>query len=447
MAVSKEQNMIYSLDGKPPLKVAIPLGMQHVLAMFTGNIAPIIIICNVLQIPIEQKTLMIQCAMLVAGLVTLVCLYPIGPVGARLPLVVGTSFAFVPTAIAVGKAYGIAGVLGASFVGCFSEVLLGIYLKKIRRFFPPLVTGVVLIAIGMSLMPVGINYFAGGVGAKDFGSPQNLLLGFTVLTIVVLLQRFGKGMLGLSSMLIALIIGYMLAIPMGKINFMNIANAGWMSFPMPLQLGMEFHLDAIIKFSLVYLVVGLETLGNISAITLGGANREATDREMSGAVIADALGSAFGALFNVLPNTAYGQNAGIVAMTGVMNRFCVATGAVFLIVAGFFPKFGAVCAAMPASVLGGAVVLVFAMITISGMKMINRGGLDSRSSLILAVALGLGLGFPMVPAALEFMPGFMKFFFEDAVVASGITALVLNILLPADKSLKIEESTETILEA
>lgn len=444
----KEQNMIYSLDGKPPLKIAIPLGMQHILAMFTGNIAPIIIICNVLQIPIEQKTLMIQCAMLVAGLVTLVCLYPIGPVGARLPLVVGTSFAFVPTAIAVGKMYGIAGVLGASMVGSLAEVFLGVYLKKLRKFFPPLVTGVVLIAIGMSLMPVGINYFAGGVGAKDFGSPQNLFLGFTVMTIVVLLQRFGKGMFNLSSMLIALVIGYMIAIPMGKINFVNIANAGWMSFPMPMQLGLEFHLDAIIKFALVYLVVGLETLGNVSAITLGGANREATDKEMSGAVIADALGSAFGALFNVLPNTAYGQNAGIVAMTGVMNRFCVATGAVFLIIAGFFPKFGAVCAAMPSSVLGGAVVLVFAMITISGIKMIGRGtGLDSRNSLILAVALGLGLGFPMVPAALEFMPGFMKFFFEDAVVASGITALILNIVLPASKQPEKEETAEVLQEA
>lgn len=445
----KEQNMIYSLDGKPPLKIAIPLGMQHILAMFTGNIAPIIIICNVLQIPIEQKTLMIQCAMLVAGIVTLVCLYPIGPVGARLPLVVGTSFAFVPTAIAVGKMYGIAGVLGASFVGSLAEVFLGVYLKKLRKFFPPLVTGVVLIAIGMSLMPVGINYFAGGVGAKDFGSPQNLFLGFTVMTIVVLLQRFGKGMFNLSAMLIALVIGYMIAIPMGKINFDTIASAGWMSFPMPLQLGLEFHLDAIIKFALVYLVVGLETLGNVSAITLGGANREATDREMSGAVIADAAGSALGALFNVLPNTAYGQNAGIVAMTGVMNRFCVATGAMFLILAGFFPKFGAICAAMPPSVLGGAVVLVFAMITISGIKMIGRGtGLDSRNSLILAVALGLGLGFPMVPAALEFMPGFMKFFFEDAVVASGITALVLNIVLPPVAKLPDEEvSSETLLEA
>lgn len=443
----KEENLIYSLDGRPPLKVAIPLGMQHILAMFTGNIAPIIIICNVLQIPIEQKTLMIQCAMLVAGIVTLVCLYPIGPVGARLPLVVGTSFAFVPTAIAVGKAYGIAGVLGASFLGSFAEVFLGVFLKKLRRFFPPLVTGVVLIAIGMSLMPVGINYFAGGTGAKDFGSPQNLFLGFTVMVIVVLLQRFGKGIFNLSSMLIALIIGYLIAIPMGKINFDAIAASGWVAFPMPLQLGMEFHLDAIIKFALVYLVVGLETLGNVSAIALGGANREATDREMSGAVIADAVGSAFGAIFNVLPNTAYGQNAGIVAMTGVVNRFCVATGAVFLIIAGIFPKFGAVCAAMPPSVLGGAVVLVFAMITISGMKMIHRGALDSRNSLILAISLGLGLGFSGVPAAIEHMPAAMKFFFEDAVVASGITALLLNIILPESKPEKVPAPDETLMEA
>lgn len=428
-----KQASIYELNGKPPLKVALPLGMQHVLAMFTGNIAPIIIIGNVLGLAPEQKVFMIQCAMIVAGLVTLVQLYPISRIGAGLPLVMGTSFAFVPTAIAVGKSYGIAGILGASLIGSFAEIFMGFFLKPLRRFFPPIVTGTVLIAIGLSLLPVGINYFAGGVGAEDYGSPQNLFLGFLVLITIILLQRFGKGLFSVAAILIALMIGYIVAIPMGKVNFTNVATAGWISIPMPFRYGVEFHLDAILKFAAVYLVVGLETLGNISGITLSGANREATDREMSGAVIADGVGSMFAAIFNVLPNTAYGQNAGIVAMTKVMNRFCVATGAIFLVLAGLIPKFGAVCAAMPASVLGGAVSVVFSMITVSGIRMVSKAGLDSRNGTILAMALGLGIGFSMVPASIEQMPALLHHFFGDSVVAAGLLALILNIVFPEEK--------------
>lgn len=426
----QKQGSIYELNGKPPLGIAVPLGMQHVLAMFTGNIAPIIIICNVLGLPAEQKAFMIQCGMIVAGLVTFVQLYPVGPAGAGLPLVMGTSFAFVPTAIAVGGAYGLPGILGASMVGSLAEVTMGFFLKSLRKFFPPLVTGTVLVAIGLSLLPVGVKYFAGGVGAPDFGSPQNLALGFFVLITIILLQRFGKGMLNVASILIALILGYLIAIPMGKVDFAGVSSAGWFSFPMPLKYGIEFHLDAILKFAAVYLVVGLETLGNISGITLSGLNREATDREMSGAVIADGVGSAFAAFFNVLPNTAYGQNAGIVAMTGVVNRFSVATGAIFLVAAGLIPKFGAICAAMPSSVLGGAVLVVFSMITVSGIRMIAKAGLDGRNGTILAISLGLGLGFASVPEAIEQMPSVLNHFFADSVVASGILALLLNMVYP-----------------
>ncbi len=433
----QKQGSIYELNGKPPLGVAVPLGMQHVLAMFTGNIAPIIIICNVLGLPAEQKAFMIQCGMIVAGLVTFVQLYPVGPAGAGLPLVMGTSFAFVPTAIAVGGAYGLPGILGASMVGSLAEVTMGFFLKSLRKFFPPLVTGTVLVAIGLSLLPVGVKYFAGGVGAPDFGSPQNLALGFFVLITIILLQRFGKGMLNVASILIALILGYLIAIPMGKVDFAGVSNASWFSFPMPLKYGIEFHLDAILKFAAVYLVVGLETLGNISGITLSGLNREATDREMSGAVIADGVGSAFAAFFNVLPNTAYGQNAGIVAMTGVVNRFSVATGAIFLVAAGLVPKFGAICAAMPSSVLGGAVLVVFSMITVSGIRMISKAGLDGRNGTILAISLGLGLGFASVPEAIEQMPSVLNHFFADSVVASGILALLLNMVYPKAEETKV----------
>lgn len=430
---------IYELNGRPPLGTAVPLGMQHVLAMFTGNIAPIIIISNVLGLPAEQKAFMIQCGMIVAGLVTLVQLYPLGKIGAGLPLVMGTSFAFVPTAIAVGGSYGLPGILGASMVGSLAEVGMGFFLDKLRRFFPPLVTGTVLVAIGLSLLPVGVNYFAGGVGAPDFGSPANLGLGFFVLITIILLQRFGKGLTSVAAILIALVLGYALAVPMGKVNFESVAAAGWLSVPMPLKYGIAFHLDAILKFAAVYLVVGLETLGNISGITLSGLNREATNREMSGAVIADGVGSAFAAFFNVLPNTAYGQNAGIVAMTGVVNRFAVATGAIFLVLAGLFPKFGAICAAMPASVLGGAVIVVFSMITVSGIRMLAKAGLDSRNGTILAISLGLGLGLAQVPAAIEQLPAVLHHFFSDSVVAAGILALVLNMVFPKEKQTQAAE--------
>jgi xanthine permease len=439
-----DKKLIYQLDGKPSLKIAIPLGMQHILAMFTGNIAPIIIIANMLKLPQEQKVFLIQAGMVVAAIVTLVQLYPVGPVGARLPLVMGTSFAFVPTAIAVGGQYGLAGIMGASFVGSFAELIMGFFVKPLRRFFPPIVTGSVLIAIGFSLLPTGINYFAGGAGAKDFGSPTNLLLGFIVLITIIVLQRFGKGMVNISSVLIALILGYLVAIPLGKVSFAGVAAAGWISVPMPFKFGMEFHLDAILKFAAVYLVVGLETLGNISGITMAGENREANGREMQGAVVADAAGSAFAAIFGVLPNTAYGQNAGIVAMTKVMNRFCVATGAIFLLLAGLIPKFGAVAAAMPASVLGGAVVMVFAMITISGIKMIAKGGLDGRNTTILAIVLGVGLGFGSVPASVEHMPKVLKFLLEDSVVAVGLLSVILNVIFPEEKAATAAKQVEMV---
>ncbi|SKC84794.1 uracil-xanthine permease family protein [Maledivibacter halophilus] len=429
----KNNASVYELDGRPELKIALPLGLQHVLAMFTGNLAPIIIIANVVGLTEAEKIYMIQCAMVVAGIVTMIQLYPVGRIGARLPLVMGTSFAFVPTAIAVGHAYGLSGVLGASLLGSFVEIIMGIFIKPLRKFFPPLVIGSVLMAIGLSLLPVGIEYFAGGAGAEDFGSLDNMFLGFLVLFIIILLQRFAKGIFSISAILVGIVVGYLVAIPMGKVEFSSVAAASWISIPMPMKFGMDFHLDAVLKFSAIYLVAGLESMGNISGITIAGLDREATEDELSGAVIADGAGSLFAAIFNVLPNTAFGQNAGIVAMTKVVNRYCVATGAVFLILAGIIPKIGAVVSVMPTSVLGGAVITVFAMITINGIKMISRAGFNSRNNIILAIAFSLGLGLSQVPEAMENMPYLFKEIFSDSVVGVGVLALIFNIVFPENK--------------
>ncbi len=445
--MKKDKNsLVYQLDGRPPLGTSITLGMQHVLAMFVGNVAPIIIISNTLNLPVDQRAFLIQCAMFVAGLVSLIQCYPIGPVGARLPIVMGTSFGFLPVCIAIATKYGLPGVLGATLVGGIFEIFMGAFLKHIRKYFPPLVTGIVMLTIGLSLVATGMKYFAGGAGAKDFGSPQNLLLGATVLVIVLLLKHFTKGITSMSAVLIALIIGYMIAIPMGKVNFEAVANARWIAIPMPLQFGIEFHVDAIISMMVMFLITTVETVGDTCGITSGGLGRTATDKEVSGAVIADGVGSFIAAIFNVLPNTSYGQNVGLVTMTKIVNRFAIATGAGFLLIAGLFPKVGAIMAIMPASVLGGAAVVMFSMMIVGGINQITEEPLVGRNGTILAVSIGLGLGFSLVPDATQHFPALLKMLFSGSGVAiSAIVAILLNIILPkdtVDKSFKINVTEE-----
>ncbi|PAB58556.1 uracil-xanthine permease family protein [Anaeromicrobium sediminis] len=431
--MNQNNKSVYDLDGIPPLSSASLLGLQHILAMFAGNVAPLIIVANAMGLPMEQKTFLIQCAMFMAGVATLIQTYPIGPIGARLPIVMGTSFGFLPAAISISAKYGLAGVLGASFVGGFFEMIIGAFLKPLRKYFPPVVTGTVVLSIGLSLLPVGVKYFAGGVGAKDFGSPSNLLLGSIVLITILFFKQFTRGITSMSSILIGLIVGYIVAIPMGKIDFSPVVNAKLISFPTPLKYGMTFHLDAILAMLLMYVLTAVETVGDISGITIGGANREATDKELSGGVMADGFGSAIAALFNVLPNTSFSQNVGIVALTGIMNRFTVAVGAMFLIVAGLFPKVGALVALMPQSVLGGASIVMFSMIAISGINLITKEPLQGRNSIIVAVAIGLGFGLGSVPEAIAHFPESVKMIFGGSgMVVTGTIALVLNIILPED---------------
>ncbi|MBP8785244.1 MAG: purine permease [Synergistaceae bacterium] len=435
-----DRELIYQLDGFPSLKVALPLGLQHVLAMFTGNLVPVFVLAGVLGLDDPSKIIMVQCAMFVSGLTTLFQVYPIGfkksflpRIGAGLPIVMGTSFAFVPTAKTVGAQYGLPGVLGGVLLGGLVEVVMAVFLKPLKRFFPPLVVGSVLIAIGVNLLTVGVNYFAGGVGSKDYGSPSNLLIGFSVFMVVMLLQRFGKGMWNASSLLIGVLAGYALSIALGKISFGIVGSAPWFSIPIPMRFGYEFHLDAVLAFASIYIVSGLETIGNTSGITVAAFDREATAEETSGAIMADAAGSMIASVFNTLPNTAFGQNAGIVAMTGVVNRWCIAVGAFVLIGAGLFPKIGAIFSVMPNSVLGGAVITVFAMIMINGIKLIGKAGFSHRNILVLAVTFGIGMGFGSTPAATVQMPAILRMIFHDSVSAVCIISIIANIVFPVDK--------------
>lgn len=429
-----KKDLIYNLDGIPPLGTAIPLGFQHILAMFVGNVTPAIIISGVLGLSVDERAFLIQCTMFVSGIVSLIQCYPIGPAGARLPIVMGTSFGFIPVSIAIASKYGLPGLFGAAFLGGIFQVILGFLFKNIRKYFPPLITGIVILSIGLSLIGTGMKYFAGGAGAEDFGSPQNLILGTIVLIIVLFFKQFTKGVTSMSAVLIALILGYIIAIPMGKVNFSAVADASLFAIPLPLKYGMEFHMDAVIPMIVMYVISAVETVGNTCGIASGGLGRSASNREVSGAVIADGIGSAFGAVFNVLPVTSYGQNVGIITMTKVVNRFSVATGLIFLLISGLFPKIGAIVALMPPSVLGGASIVMFSMIIVSGINQVTEEPLKGRNSMILAVSLGLGLGFGMVPDASKHFPDLLKMLFEGSGVAvATIVAIFLNIILPKDE--------------
>ncbi|MDR1301849.1 MAG: hypothetical protein LBK43_05195 [Treponema sp.] len=465
------RELIYQLEGRPPLGIAFPLGLQHVLSMFIGNLAPVLVLSGIVSsvtgepiVTPQQRMLMVQCCMFASGMTTLVQLYPLKlgatyQVGAGLPIVMGTAFAFVPTMRTLGAEFGINAVLGAIIAGSVVEILMGLFIKPLKKFFPPLVIGAVLITIGLHLLPVGVQYFAGGAGAEanaalagrlaaegkeipasvaamaaQYGSWQNLVIGGLVFVTIILLQRFGRGMFKISAILIGIIVGYLVAILLGQVNFQAVGNASFISVPIPFSIKPVFMFEPIIAMAAIYVVSGLETMGNINGITVAAFDREATIKETSGAVMADAAGSMFAAVFNTLPNTAFGQNAGIVAMTRVINKWCIATGAVVLILAGFIPKIGAIFSVMPSSVLGGAVVTVFAMIMLNGIKLIAKAGFSDRNLLILAITFGVGFAVGDTKLLVDRLPMFLQFIFKDTVVAVCVISVLTNLLFPVSES-------------
>lgn len=447
----RDQELIYQLEGRPRLRTALPSGMQHVLAMFASNLAPLMIVAGACGLAGADLVLMMQCAMFVSGLTTFIQLYPIKigkkfQIGAGLPIVMGTSFTFVPTACSVAATGGLGAVLGASLAGSVVEVFMGIFYKYIRRFFPPLVVGSTLVTIGVNLMGAGVEYFAGGSGAADYGSVKNLAVAFTVLAIVVAIQRFGKGVLKSSAILVGLVAGYLLCMPLGMVDTAPIAEAGWFSLPLPLQFHMTFSVPAILSFAAIYITSGLETIGNTGGITIAGFDRDAREQETAGAILADALGSTTAALFNALPNTAFGQNAGIVSMTKVVNKWCVAVGAFVLMISGFCPKLGAIFSTIPAPVLGGAIISVFSMILINGIKMIAKAGFSERNILVLGVTFALGMGLASDAAAVAQLPAVLRFIFSDSVAATCIVAIVMNLVFPMKDAEDIEKAKKAMMD-
>lgn len=452
----------YSFEGKMPLGQAIPLGLQHVLAMFVGNLTPLLIIggaCGIMGGTefVNLQISLLQNAMIIAGIVTLVQLYAIGPCGGKVPIIMGTSSGFIGVFSSVVAtmgsgvvAYG--AIMGASIIGGIFEGILGFFLKPLRRFFPSVVTGTVVLSIGLSLIAVGINSFGGGFKTKDFGSMENLGLGLFVLIVILCFKHGTKGFFSSSSILLGIIAGYIAAFIMGMVlpttgvtakgvtftkswvlNWDKVANAGWFAVPDFMPVDIIFDMRAIIPVCIMFIVTAVETVGDISGVMEGGLEREATDKELAGGVICDGLGSSFAALFGVLPNTSFSQNVGLVAMTKVVNRFALATGAVFLILCGLIPKLGALVSIMPQSVLGGAAVMMFSSIVVSGIQLITKEKLTPRNLTIVAVALGVGYGMGANPGILAHAPAAVKLIFGGSgIVPAALVAIILNIVLPQD---------------
>ena len=431
----------------PPIYKAVPLGLQHVLAMFVSNVTPAIIICGAAGIGFGSDqgalgfpamTYMIQMSIFFAGVATLIQTIGIGPVGAKLPIVQGTSFAFIPIMIplVVGKGEeALAIVMGGVLVGGLFHAFLGLFIGKIRFALPPLVTGLVVTMIGLALVKVGIQYAAGGVpaiGTEEYGSLQNWTVAGTVIVVTLALKFYARGMVAISAVVIGLLVGYVLAYMMGMVSFANVGRASTFALPNPLHFGLEFGVAAVIGFCLMGFVSAVETVGDVSGITKGGAGREATDKEIKGATFADGLGTALSGLFGALPNTSFSQNVGLIAMTGLMSRHVVTIGALFLIAAGLIPKVGAIISTIPIEVLGGGVIVMFGMVVAAGMSILSDVDWNRRNMVIFAIALSLGLGLQLEPGALQHLPGTWKVLTTSGILPAALIAIVLNLILPEE---------------
>jgi NCS2 family nucleobase:cation symporter-2 len=445
-------------DYMPPLGKAIPLGIQHVLAMFVSNVTPAIIVAGAAGFGFGSNSpdfpellYLIQMSMLFAGIATLMQTLTLGPVGAKLPIVQGTSFAFLPIMIPLVAGKGVdalAALFGGVLIGGLFHAALGLVIGRIRFALPPLVTGLVVTMIGLALVKVGIQYAAGGVpaiGTPEYGSLLNWSAALVVIVVTLGLKFFTRGMLSVAAVLLGLIVGYIYALMVGMLSFDSIgaswSNAAAFALPQPFKYGFEFSFAAILGFCLMAFVSAVETVGDVSGITKGGAGREATDKEIEGATFADGFGSALAGAFGAMPNTSFSQNVGLIAMTGVMSRHVVTCGAIFLIICGLIPKVGAVIRTVPIEVLGGGVIVMFGMVVAAGISILSDVDWNRRNMVIFAISLSVGLGLQLEPGALQHMPDTARILLTSGLLPAAVISIALNLILPEELT---DESTEEV---
>ena len=424
---------LFKLDGDIPLLRAVPYGVQHILAMFVANLAPIVIVAGAAGLGADQTGSLIQSAMLIAGIGTLIQLLPLGRIGSGLPIVMGISFTFVTVLCGIVATYGYSTAIGAIMVGGVIEGVLGLFAKYWRRIISPIVAAVVVTSIGFSLLGVGAESFGGGSGAEDFASFENLLLGTVSLVACLVFQVMAKGKTKQLSVLFGLVIGYAVAVLMGRVDFGGFADLQLFALPQLMPFTPEFNVGAIVSVTLIFLVSATETIGDTSALALVGLNRDVRERELSGSIACDGFVSTLSACFGCLPITSFSQNVGLVAMTKVVNRRAIATGAVIMVLAAFLPVISVVFSSLPEAVLGGCTIMMFGNIIVSGFQMIARAGFTQRNITIAALSLAVGIGFTQASALFAVFPEIVQSVFaQNCVAVVFLVAVVANLVLPRD---------------
>ncbi len=433
---SQTSAVLLQYDGKPSWGVAFPQAMQHVLAMLIGNITPPMLIAGTCGLSAEDQIMLTQAAMIIGGLTTLLQLFPVFGFGMKMPNVMGVAFAYMPILTIIGSQYGISAIFGSQLVAAFVSIFIGMFIGRIRRFFPPIVSGTVVMSIGLSLYGTAINYIGGGSAAQaagTFGAPKFWFLAILTLLVTLGCNFFGKGLLKTSGMLVGIIVGYAAALLMGGVvDFTNLQTASWFSVPIPFHFGLSFHPDAIIMMILMYMVQAVQTIGDVSSTAMGGFGREATDQELGGAIKGQGICGMIGACIGGLPTDPYSQNVGLICTTKVVARRVFTMVGVIMLLAGVFPKFSGLMATIPQPVLGGATVTVFAAITMSGIQLLNEQPLNYRNRMIVGIALALGLGIDAAPEILQFVPPLLQNIFGSSLVVSFLVVFVLNIIVPKD---------------
>ena len=437
-----KRGSIFELNGIPKFQEALPLALQHVVAMIVGCVTPAIIVAGAVggnSLSAKDRVILIQASLVVSALSTLIQLFPIGKkngftLGSGLPMIMGVSFAYVPSMQAIAEGYGISSILGAQIIGGIVAFVMGILVKKIRVFFPPLITGTVVFTIGLSLYPTAINYMAGGTSNPDYGSWQNWVVAFLTLAVVTALNHFGKGFLKLSSVLIGIKVGYVVALGFGMVDFSSVLTAKWVQFPQPMHFGIKFEPSSCVAIAVLFAISSIQAIGDFSATTTGGMDRMPTDEELSGGIIGYGVSNIVCAFFSGLPTATYSQNVGIVSSTKVVAKRVFGIAAMIMLVAGIMPKIAYILLTIPSCVLGGATISVFAMISMTGIKLINNSKMNYRNTSIVGLAIALGMGVTQANAALAQLPAWVTTIFGKSPVAlSTLVAVFLNLVLPKEK--------------
>ncbi len=431
--MTKNTNL-YQLNGRVPLLQAVPFGLQHVLAMFVSNITPIIILANIVGLESSLSAALIQNCMIIAGIGTLIQLYPIWRIGSRLPIVMGISFTFLSLSIFIATTHGMGALIAAVIVGGIVEGLLGLFAKYWIKIISPVVAATVVTAIGFSLLPIGANSFAGGQGAADFGALHNWIVGTVTLLVCLGCQVFAKGFLRSLSVLVGLIVGYILSVCMGMVDFSGLQHVGVFSLPKFMPFELDFNLGAFLSIIAIYLVSATETIGDTSALCQGALHRAPTHKELGASISCDGFVSTVAGLFGCTPITSFSQNVGLANISGVVNRFAIATGACIMIIGGIFPVVGTLLTTIPQAVLGGCTIIMFGSIMFAGFGMLAKCGFNDRNMVIVALSLSVGLGFTQATGMFSIFPQIIQTVFaENCVAVVFLLAVILNLILPKDK--------------